>query len=356
MGLLDLEAGDGEARPRIPPRPSHEIPHATRDGGREGPGGRPAGELRQGGNRDPRATLVPRRELQFARRDGIARVHRMDRESPRESRPPRSLEGEGREARRTLGLRRGLRRNRCAKRNGVMFIRLGNRPPNDGGNYIRSLRGAAFHEVPLLLHGHSSAKPDTISRLLHEGVRDAGREPGDDAARRQVRPTRGGGFPPAARTELVSSGITILLSLSKGRGDRPPGLRRGRRGEGVPRTTPQGSEARGAARKGGRHRSLRQGSGRDLDRATLLIERLTLRHESARPPKTSDALSRCPIDAGTHSAHRPSDRPAGPNRSVSSPATRSMAVLPRFFVGGPGTGPIFVPRMRSYRMVPEPQC
>src|SRR5207249_6730126 len=85
MGLLDLEASDGEARPRIPPRASHEIPHATGDRGRARPGRRPAGKLRQGGDRDPRAALVPRGELQLARGHGIARVHRVDREPPRES-------------------------------------------------------------------------------------------------------------------------------------------------------------------------------------------------------------------------------------------------------------------------------
>src|SRR3989449_10404046 len=122
MGLLDLEASDGEARPRIPPRASHEVPHATRDRGRARPGHRPAGELRQGGDRDPRAALVPRRELQLARGHGIARVHRVDREPPRESGPPRSLEGEGREARWTLGLRLGLRRDRCAWRIGMMPV------------------------------------------------------------------------------------------------------------------------------------------------------------------------------------------------------------------------------------------
>src|SRR2546427_12198661 len=96
-------------------------------------------------------------------------------------------------------------------------------PPNDGGNYIPPLGGDASHEVPLLLHGHSSAEPETVARLLHEGVRYAGREPGDDAARRSVRPNRGGRIPPTTRTELVSSGNPVLLSVSKGRGDRPPG-------------------------------------------------------------------------------------------------------------------------------------
>src|SRR2546422_10356198 len=81
---------------------------------------------------------------------------------------------------------------------------------------------------------------------------------------------------------------------------------------------------------------------------------LTLHDESARPPKTSDALSRCPIDAGAHAAHRPSDRSAGPGRSLPSLATWALAVLPRFLPGGPGAGPVLVPRIRSHRRVPEP--
>src|SRR3989475_12457427 len=81
---------------------------------------------------------------------------------------------------------------------------------------------------------------------------------------------------------------------------------------------------------------------------------LTLHDESARPPKTSDALSRCPIDAGAHAAHRPSDRPAGPDRSLPSLATWALAVLPRFLPGGPGAGPGLVPRIRAHRVVPEP--
>src|SRR2546422_9672876 len=82
---------------------------------------------------------------------------------------------------------------------------------------------------------------------------------------------------------------------------------------------------------------------------------LTLHDESARPPKTSDALSRCPINAGAHAAHRPSDRPTGPGRSLPSLATWALAVLPRFLPGGPGAGPVLVPRIRSHRMVPEPR-
>jgi len=95
MGLVDLEAGDGEARPGVPPGASCEISHATGDRGCARPGRRPPRELREGGDRDARAALIPRRKLQFPRRDRIACLHRVDCEPPREGRPPRPSEGEG---------------------------------------------------------------------------------------------------------------------------------------------------------------------------------------------------------------------------------------------------------------------
>src|SRR2546428_3088492 len=105
-------------------------------------------------------------------------------------------------------------------------------------------------------------------------------------------------------------GNPVLRSLSEGRGDRPPGVRRGRRGESVPRTDPQGSEARRALGEGGRHGSLCQGSGRDLDRAARLIGPLGPRRESAPPTQNlrcalpmpsrcrSACVSRCVRSAG----------------------------------------------------------
>src|SRR2546427_165160 len=81
----------------------------------------------------------------------------------------------------------------------------------------------------------------------------------------------------------------------------------------------------------------------------------TSRRELPCPPKTSDALSRCPIDAGTAVPHCTPDGPAGPDRHLSSIATRSMAVLSGFLLVGSGAGPILVPRIRSRGMVPEPR-
>src|SRR5437667_11910210 len=73
------------------------------------------------------------------------------------------------------------------------------------------------------------------------------------------------------------------------------------------------------------------------------------------PPKASDVLGRCPSDAGAPAAHRSSDRSEGRDRSVSSGATRSMALLPRLLVAGAGARSVLVPRIRSGRMVPEPR-
>src|SRR5438309_11118238 len=61
-----------------------------------------------------------------------------------------------------------------------------------------------------------------------------------------------------------------------------------------------------------------------------------------------------PLDAGATTAHGSSDRPEGADCSVSSGATRSMALLSRLLVAGAGTRSVLVPRIRSGRMVSKP--
>src|SRR2546428_2684527 len=103
------------------------------------------------------------------------------------------------------------------------------------------------------------------------------------------------------------------------------------------------------------NRSLPQGPGWDLDRAPP-VSALIAALSRGRAPKASDALGRCPLDVGASAAHGPSDRPEGPDCSVSSGAKRSLAFLPRLLVAGAGARSVLVPRLRSGRMVSEPRA
>src|SRR2546427_11972210 len=120
MGLVDLEAGDGEARAGVPPGSPRRTPHPTRDRGRASAGRRPPRELHQRGDRDPRTSFVPRHELQFTGSYGLTRVHGLDREPLGAGRPSRPSEGEAPEALRTLGFRRDLRLDRGVTGSRVM--------------------------------------------------------------------------------------------------------------------------------------------------------------------------------------------------------------------------------------------
>src|SRR2546428_6642222 len=103
------------------------------------------------------------------------------------------------------------------------------------------------------------------------------------------------------------------------------------------------------------NRSLPQGPGWDLDRAPP-VSALIAALSRGRAPKASDALGRCPLDVGATATHGPSDRPEGPDCSVSSGATRAMALPPRLLVARVGARSLLVPRLRSDWMVPEPRA
>src|SRR6266581_4802368 len=112
VGVIHLEARHGRSGSRVPPGPEGGIPYATRYGGRARASDRPPRDVREGGDRDRGAALVPHHELQFARRDRRSRICGVDREPPRSERRARPSQAEAGEGHGPRGLRRDLRRDR----------------------------------------------------------------------------------------------------------------------------------------------------------------------------------------------------------------------------------------------------
>src|SRR6266571_506884 len=112
VGVIHLEARHGRSGSRVPPGAEGGGPYATRYGGRARASDRPPRDVREGGDRDRGAALVPHHELQFARRDRRSRICGVDREPPRSERRARPSQAEAGEGHGPRGLRRDLRRDR----------------------------------------------------------------------------------------------------------------------------------------------------------------------------------------------------------------------------------------------------